>query len=170
MDANLGKLVAASAGAALCLIALMAWQLPTSGSPPGLDLRLIAIPPGELTVGPTGVVAAGRAIQVGDPPVHGDLEIENIAGQSLFVRLAALPSDRDLAGKVRLRAVAAGRTIASGALAALADPRGPGLRLPARGSARVEVSAWIAPGTSGYRGRILDVALDLRADPVGGRG
>src|ERR1044072_7702944 len=104
MDGNLAKLVAVCVGAIFCLVVLTAWRLPTDGSPPGLDLRLIAIPPGELTVEPTGVVASGRAMQAGGPAVHGELLVRNIAGRPLAVRIAALPSDRELARKVRLRA------------------------------------------------------------------
>jgi hypothetical protein len=150
MDGALGKLAAVCVGAVFCLVALTAWQPPTDGSPPGLDLRLIAIPPGELTVEPTGVVASARAMQAGGPAVHGELLVRNIAGRPLSVRVAALPSDRELARKVRLRA--------------------PGLRLPAHGSDRIDVSAWLPPGASGYRGGILDVTLDVRARPVGSGG
>jgi len=167
MDGNLGKLAAVGAGVGLCLIALTAWRLPTSGSPPGLDLRLIAVPPGELTVDPTGAVASARAMQAGDPPARGNLRVENIAGRPLTVRLSALPSDRALAGKLHLQAAANGETIATGTLASLA--RGPGFRLPARGAENVDLSAWVAAGTRGYRGGILDVTLEFRARPARGR-
>jgi len=170
MDRDVAKLVAAVVGVSLCLVALTAWQLPTSGSPPGLDLRLIAVPPGELIVEPTGVVALERGVQAGDPPINGSMQVENIGGQPLRVRLVALPSDSSLAGKVRIRAVVAGRPIAAGALASPEDPSGPGLRLPTRGLSQIDVSAWIAAGASGYRGRILDVTLELRAQPVEAEG
>jgi hypothetical protein len=166
MDGTLGKLVAVTVGVGLCLIALTAWRLPTSGSPPGLDLRLIAVPPGELTVEPTGVIASERGMQAGDPAAGGHLRVVNIGGRPLRVRLIALPSDRGLGGRVRLRAASAGRTLVAGRLSSLADPKGPGLRLPARGSGRIEVSAWMPAGASGYRGGILDVTLELRARPL----
>lgn len=102
-------------------------------------------------------------MQAGDPPHAGGFEITNIAGRPLRVRLVALPSNRGFARKVRLQATVAERTVAAGALAALATGRGRGLRLPAHGSRRIEVSARMAAGTRGYRGAILDVTLEFRA-------
>lgn len=160
------KIVAAMVGIGLCFVALGAWRLPTAGSPPGLDLRLIVVPPGELTVEPSGVVASARAMQAGDAPTGGSVEIENIAGRELLVRPVALPSLRGLARDVQLRIDACGKTIASGPLSSLGRPRGPGLRLPPRGTCRIEMTAWIEPGVTGYRGRILDVTLELRTRPL----
>jgi hypothetical protein len=167
MKANLGKLVAAAAGAGLCLVVLAGWGLPTSGSQPGLDLRLITVPPGELTMEPVGVLASARAMQAGDDLAQGTIEARNIAGRELLVHPVALPSVKALARTVRIRASIAGRTLASGTLASLERPRGAGIAIPARASRRIEVSAWIPPGTTGYRGRILDITLELRARPLG---
>jgi hypothetical protein len=167
MKADLGKLLAAIAGVGLCLLALAAWGLPTSGSPPGLDLRLIVAPPGELTVDPTGVIASARAMQAGDDPARGAIELSNIAGRPLLVRPIALPSVKGLAQTVRLRIATAGRTLAVGTLASLERPRGAGIEVPPRGSRRIELSAWMPAGTTGYRGRILDVTLELRSRPLG---
>lgn len=165
MRGNLGKLVAICAGVGLCLVALAAWRLPTSGSPPGLDMRLIMTPPGELTVDPVGVLASARAMQAGDAAASGVIEVRNIAGRRLLVSLVALPSERDLARTVRLRAVAGDGTLAGGTLASLDRPRA-GIEIPARGSRRIGVSAWVPPGQAGYRGRILDVTLELRSRPL----
>jgi hypothetical protein len=166
MKADLGKLVAATVGAGICLVALAAWGLPTSGSPPGLDLRLILAPPGELTVDPAGVLASARAMQAGDDPAEGVIELRNIAGRPLLVRPVALPSVKGLARTVRLRSTAGGRTLAAGTLAALERPHRPGVEIPARGSRRIDVSAWLPAEASGYRGRILDVTLELRSRPI----
>jgi hypothetical protein len=166
MKADLGKLVAAAVGMGLCLLALSAWGLPTSGSPPGLDLRLIVAPPGELTVDPAGVLASTRAMQAGDDPAEGVIEVKNIAGRRLLIHPIALPSMKGLAQTVRLRAATAGKTIAAGTLASLERSRGSGIELPAHGSRRIEVSAWMPPEAIGYRGRILDVTLELRSRPL----
>jgi hypothetical protein len=163
MKADLGKLVAAAVGAGLCLLALTAWGLPTSGSRPGLDLRLIVAPPGELTVDPAGVLVSARAMQAGDDPAEGVIEVKNIAGRTLVVRPVALPSVKGLARTVRLRAAAGGTTLAADTLASLERPLGPGIEIPPRGSRRIEVSASVPPGKTGYRGRILDVTLELRS-------
>jgi hypothetical protein len=167
MKADLGKLVAAAVGVGVCLLTLTAWGLPTSGSPPGLDLRLIVAPPGELTVDPAGVLASARAMQAGDDPARGAIEVRNIAGRPLLVRLVALPSVKELAQTIRLRSTVGARTLASGTLAALERPRGPGVEIPARGSRQIEVSAWLPAEATGYRGRILDVTLELRSRPMG---
>jgi hypothetical protein len=166
MKADLGKLVAAAVGVGLCLVALAGWGLPTSGSPAGLDLRLIVAPPGELTVDPAGVIASARAMQAGDEPTRGTIEVRNIAGRPLVLRPVALPSAKGPAQTVRLRAAAGDRTLAAGALASLGRPHGAGIEIPARGSRQIEVSAWIPPGETGYRGRILDVTLELRSRPA----
>jgi|GEM_PF-6466407 len=163
MKGNLAKLAAATAGVGLCIVALVAWRLPTSGSPPGLDLRLIVVPPGELTVDPIGVFASARAIQAGDEPISGTLNVTNIAGRQLLVRPVALPSVRGLARTVHLRVVAGDEVLADGTLASLERPRGAGLEIPARGSRQIEVSAWLPEGETGYRGRILDVTVELSA-------
>lgn len=165
MRADLGKLVAAAVGVGLCLLALAAWRLPTSGSPPGLDLRLIVVPPGELTVDPAGVLASARAMQAGDDPAKGAIEVKNIAGRRLLIHPVALPSVRGLAQTVRLRAASGEKTIAAGTLASLERPRGRGIEIPARGSRRIEISAWMPAESSGYRGRILDLTLELRSQP-----
>jgi hypothetical protein len=162
MELDPGKLVATMIGVGLCVVALAAWRLPAAGSPPGLDLRLIVIPPGELTVAPDGVVASARAMQAGDPPAEGSVEVENISGRTLIVRPVALPSVSGLGRAVQLRAVARGETIASGTPASLERPRGAGLRLAPRESCRVEVSTWMEPEMTGYRGRILDISLEFR--------
>ena len=167
MKADLGKLVAAAVGVGVCLLALTAWGLPTSGSPPGLDLRLIVAPPGELTVDPAGVLASGRAMQAGDDPARGILDVTNIAGRPLLVRSVALPSVKGLARTVRLRAAIGNRTLAAGTLASLEKPHGRRVEIPARGSRQIEVSAWLPAEASGYRGRILDVTLELRSRPIG---
>jgi hypothetical protein len=167
MKADLGKLVAAAIGVGSCLVALTAWGLPTSGSAPGLDLRLIMAPPGELTVEPAGVLASARAMQAGDDPVEAAVEVRNIAGRPLLVRPVALPSVRGLAPTVRLRAAAGDRALGAGTLASLERPRGPGVEIPARGSRQIDVSAWLPAEATGYRGRILDVTLELRAQPSG---
>jgi hypothetical protein len=167
MKADLGKLVAAAVGVGVCLVALTAWGLPTSGSPPGLDLRLIVAPPGELTVDPAGVLASARAMQAGDDPAEGVIEVRNIAGRPLLVQPIALPSVKGLARTVRLRSAIDDRTIAAGTLASLEGPRGPGVEIPARGTRQIDVSAWLPAEASGYRGRILDVTLELRSRPIG---
>lgn len=166
MKADLGKLVAAAIGVGACLVVLAAWGLPTSGSAPGLDLRLIMAPPGELTVKPAGVLASARAMQAGDDPIEATIGVRNIAGRPLFVRPVALPSAKDLAPTVRLRAAVDG-TLGAGTLASLERPRGPGVEIPARGSRQIDLSAWLPAEATGYRGRILDVTLELRARPTG---
>jgi len=167
MERDPGKLVAALVGVGLCTVALGAWRLPTAGSPPGLDMRLIVTPPGELTVEPDGVVASVRAMQAGDAPVEGSVEVRNVSGQSLLVRPVALPSVSGLGREVQLRAAACGKTVAAGALASLERPRGAGFLLAPRESCQVEVSTWMEPGAGGYRGRILDVSLEFRTRTLG---
>ncbi len=169
MKADLGKLVAATVGVGACLLALTAWGLPTQGSAPGLDLRLIVAPPGELTVDPAGVLASARAMQAGEGPARGAIEVRNIAGRPLLVRPVALPSVKELAQTVRLRAATGGRTLATGTLGSLERPRGPGVEVPAGGARRIAISAWLPPGETGYRGRILDVTIELRVRLAEGR-
>lgn len=166
MEGPAGKLVAATVGAGLCLVVLAGWGLPTAGTPPGLDLRLIAVPPGELALSRIGVLASTHAMQAGGDPVGGALEIENISGRPLRVAPVVLPSRAELAGKVRLRLSGRGRSATGSALTLQRPDPDVEIGLPPGGSARVEVVAWIAPGVGGYRGGILDLTLELRARPV----
>jgi hypothetical protein len=170
MTRDPGKLIAAMIGVGLCMAALTAWRLPTSGSPPGLDLRLIVDPPGELTIEPDGIVASARAMQAGDPAARGSIEVTNIAGQSLLVRPVALASVKGLARDVQMQATSRGKVIASGSLSSLERPRGAGLVLAPRESSRIELAAWVEPGVGGYRGRILDVTVELRSRVLERRG
>jgi hypothetical protein len=169
MPGRLSKSVASAVGIGLCLLALLAARLPTAGVPPGLDLRLIAVPPGELTVSPVGVLASGRAMQAGDRTA-GTLTVRNIAGQRLRLRLLALPSTRGgPARAVHLRATAAGAVLAEGSLAQGARSPRAGIEIPARGSRRIAIGAWLPAGARGYRGRVLDVTLEFRSRPAGRR-
>jgi hypothetical protein len=93
--------------------------------------------------------------------------VRNIAGRPLLVRPVALPSMKALARTVRLRIAAPGETFAAGTLASLERPRGAAIEIPARGPRRIDVSAWLPAEATGYRGRILDVTLELRSRPVG---
>lgn len=167
MKDDLGRLIALAIGVALCMLALAAWRLPSDGSRPGLDLRLIVAPPGELTVEPSGVIASVRAMQAGDDPARGVLEVRNIAGRPLLVRPVALPSVKGLARAVQLRAVSGDRVLADGPLAKLERPRGAGLEIPARGLRKIELSASMPAQETGYRGRILDITLELRSRTLG---
>lgn len=167
MKDDLGRLIAVAVGVGLCMLALAAWRLPSDGSRPGLDLRLIVAPPGELTVEPSGVIASVRAMQAGDDPARGVLEVRNIAGRRLLIRPVALPSVKGLARAVQLRAVSGDKVLADGPLVQLERPRGAGLEIPPRGVRKIEVSAWMPVEETGYRGRILDITLELRSKPLG---
>jgi hypothetical protein len=66
-----------------------------------------------------------------------------------------------------MRSAAGARTVTAGTLASLERPSGLGIEIPARGSRQIEISAWLPAEANGYRGRILDVTLELRARPSG---
>lgn len=169
MGGESAKPFAALAGVCLCLLALLAWRLPTDGSPPGLDLRLIAIPPGELTVEPVGVLASAQALQAGEEPIGDELSLRNIAGRRLLVRPVALASNRELANVVRVRIAAGNEILAEGTPASLRDDGERAIALSARAARRIEVEAWLPPGATEYRGRILDLTVEFHADRSGAR-
>jgi hypothetical protein len=164
------RLIGFVIGAGICLVALLAWRMPAPEGTLGADVRVIATPPGELMVKPDGVVLAGRAMRPGGEPAEGELEVQNLVGRPLIVRLRGLPSSRALDNDLRLRFRSAGRTIAAGSAGQLrAFSAGPGLRLGPASKARIEATMRLRRGDDRFAGQILDITLELQAKPVGGR-
>jgi hypothetical protein len=153
-----------AAGLVLAALALLSWRVPASGEELGLDVRLVAMPPGELLVEQTGPFVSGRALTPGGRAAEGSLTVRNIAGRRLAFRVRGLPSARGVDRILQVELRVGGRRLASGPLGDLRAWTGRSFELDASETAALTARAWLPEGTGrGWAGRILDVTVELRA-------
>lgn len=148
-------------GLLLALGAVLSWRVAAEGPSAGAEVRLLAVPPGELTVAPDGAFLAARGLRPGGPAAHGELSLANITGSPVAVRVRGLPSGRDLDRllRVKVRGVFAGRL---GQLRAWTRPFAMGER-----ERRVlDVRVWLPASAAGAAaGAAVDVTVELGVEP-----
>jgi hypothetical protein len=148
---------------------LLAWRVPASNGQLGADVRLVALPPGELTIAPTDFFLSARAMKPGDAPKSGVLRVHNITTGAVNVRVKALPSDRTLARAAHMELSSGGQVLASGSIAKLRSPSRP-MRIPLGKVASLRARVWIPRSARhGYEARFADVTLDLRTQVLKGQ-
>ena len=143
------------------LVALL--RIPQADGRLGADVRLVAIPPVELSTTASGAFLSGRHLEPGGEAATGKLPLRNDSAADTVVSFRALaPRDR-LSRLVTVELTANGHRLASGSLAQLRRWSG-SLRIPRGATRTVEASAWV-PGSvrSGYEGGSADITLDIRA-------
>jgi hypothetical protein len=150
-------------GLLLALGAVLSWRVTAEGAAVGAEVRLLAVPPGELTVAPAGAFLSARGLRPGGEPARGELRLGNIAGTPVSVGLRALPSGRDLDRALRVELISDGVRVYSGRLGTLRS----WTRLFAleRGERRaLSARVWV-PAATGDRaaGAVVDVTVELRA-------
>jgi hypothetical protein len=154
-----------AAGVVLAALALLSWRVPASGDELGLDLRLVATPPGELLVESSEPFLAGRGLVPGGDAAEGRLTVRNVAGRRLAFSVRGLPSARGLDGLLYLELRADDRRLASGPLGDLRAWTDRSFELEASESADLTARAWLPEDAGpGYEARILDVTVELRAE------
>jgi hypothetical protein len=153
-------------GIAVAALLVLAFRVPAEGGPLGAGMRLTTVAPGELEVSPTGTLLNARRLLPGADPAQATLDLRNVTGKDLRVRLRGLPANRDLDRLARLEVLApGGRALVRGPLARFRDWTA-ALRLPRSGSAGLTVRAWIpASVRTGFEGRDVDVTVEMRAVP-----
>jgi hypothetical protein len=155
-------------GLALAALLIFAMRVPASSQPLGTDVRMEAVRPGELDLGPKPMLLAAKGLQPGDE-VRGALPVRNITVGPVIVRLRARAASRDLDDVLHVELRAGRRRLGAGPLGALR-------RIPhgfeiGRGESRVlRARAWLPAGTRNFEGRSARISLRLRTELVRGVG
>jgi hypothetical protein len=154
-------------GIAIAALLVLALRVPAESGPLGAGMRLTSVAPGEVEVSPTGTLLNARRLLPGRAPARATVDLRNVTGTALRVRLRGLPSNGDLDHLTRIEVLApGGRPLVRGTLARFRDWTA-ALRLPRAGSAELSVRAWIpASVRTGYEGRDVDVTVEMRAVPA----
>jgi hypothetical protein len=163
----MSKWIGLAAGLAAAVVLLSTWQVPATGGTLGADVKLVATPPGELTLKPAGMLLSGSGLVAGGAAATGRLELRNITARKLWVRVRMLPSAADLDRVLRVESEDAGSPVAIGPLGKLRRWSRRRIAIEPGESRRVDVRVFVVRGASDYEGRIVDVTVELRARPVG---
>jgi hypothetical protein len=158
---------AAGAVAAATLVAI-GW-MPGAGGTLGLDVRVEATPTGELAVSPAGPVASAAGLRPGQGELRGRVTLLSQVGRAMTVRVRQRPSLGDADDALRVQLSSGGRVIYDGTAGGLRRPTRTRLSIAARGSAALDVRAWLpahAPG--GWSGRSVTLPLEY-AVSIGGK-
>jgi hypothetical protein len=150
-------------GLLVALAAVLSWRVAAEGAGVGAEVRFVAIPPGELTVEPAGTFLAARGLEPGGAAT-GRLELRNITGTPVVVRLRGLPSSRDLDASLRVELAAGDDVVFRGRLGRLRGWTAP-FALARAERRRLVARLWVAPGAGGkVAGAAVDVTVELRAE------
>lgn len=113
-----------------------------------------------------GALLQGNGLTAGGPAATGRLELRNITGRRLEVRVRLLPSAPDLDGVLRVELEDAGEPVAIGPLGRLRRWSRSAISIGAGESRRLDARASVLSGARNYEGRIIDVTVELRARAV----
>lgn len=148
-------------GVALVAVAMALLRVPAEAADTGLELRIGALPNGELAVKPLGDAVRADDLRRGER-ARGFVTITNQTAESAPVRMRVGYDDHIGARSVRVAISDRGRTHYRGALARLRDPARVGGALAAGESRRLRIEAGIDPDAErGWRGAIVDAELEL---------
>ena len=164
----IAKWTGLTVGLAVAVALVVTWRVPATSGTLGADVKLVATPPGELTLKPAGAFLEGRRLTAGGAAATGRLELRNITARTLAVRVRLLPSVADLDGALRIELEDAGRPVAIGRLGGLRRASRPALRIGPGESRRLDARAFVIRRAGDYEGRMVDVTVELRARPVRG--
>lgn len=161
------KWIGLTVGLAMAVVLLTSWRVPATSGTLGADVQLVATPPGELTLEPSGAFLQGNGLAAGGAAGTGRLELRNITGRTLAVSVRLLPSAADLDRALHVELGDAGGPVARGPLGKLRRWSLRTIHVGPGESKRLDARASIAQGAANYEGRIVDVTVELRARPVG---
>lgn len=158
------RLIGSAIGIGICLLVLISWRIPTSGTELGADLRVVPTPPGELTITPAGTALDSPGLKPG-VEASGSFTVTNITGRRLHVELRALPSTHALDATLSFTIASGGATAAEGTAGQLRNFAGPGFDIAPQQRREVEVTARLDDAAES-EGRIVDVSLEFAARVV----
>jgi hypothetical protein len=123
---------------------------------------------GELSAEPAGPVVQASGLEPGAAR-SGRTALRNETGATLRVAVRALPSTHDADRVLRLELTGGGHPVYRGALGGLRGFSPATFTIAPGHKAELTVRASLPRGASGWRGRMVDVPLELRSTPVRGR-
>jgi hypothetical protein len=135
------------------------------GAAVGADARFVVVPPGELTVAPTGTFLSARRLRPGGPAASGELRLRNIAGTPVSVGLRGLPSAGDLDRLLRVEIESSHGLVFDGRLGGLRSWT-PRFRLARSERSALRARVWLpASAVGAAAGAAVDVTVELRVAP-----
>jgi hypothetical protein len=150
------------------IVLAFAGRLPAGGGPLGLDLALATGPTGELSVAPSGAVAAVEGITPGSGSLSATVSLLNQTDAQLVVRVRARVTIGDPLRALHFELSGDRGTLYSGTLAGLDSFTRGGLVLAPHAIGRLRVHAWVPPGApAGWQGRSERVTLDYSSSVAG---
>lgn len=164
---RIAKAIGLALGIVAVVVAVSAWEVRSTGAALGADVQVVAVPPGELILEPSGAFLSAHGLHPGRA-AEGRLRVRNITVRPARVRVRALPSGRDLDDVLHAEVMAGGRRIARGTLGQLRawSRRSPALAVGEVGA--LTMRTWLARDAADrYRGAIASITLELRADVEG---
>jgi hypothetical protein len=153
--------------AGLCAVGLAVshWSLRSTVGTLGAEVRVSAVPTGELSVSRVDPFLVGRDLHPGGrKAAEGTVSVTNITAAGRTVRVRALPSATDLDGLLEVSVTAGGERLYHGTLGGLRHWTRASAALASGKSVKLEVrTPLLATARQGYAGRIEDVQLELRS-------
>jgi hypothetical protein len=155
-------------GILIVVVALGHLTIRSTGRTLGAELRIALVPSGETQVSRIGPFLVATDMRPHGRMERGAVSVANTAGKTLAFRVRAKPSAPDLDKLVRVDVSAGGGQVYRGTLGALRSWTRQGFMLQSGARTRLELRVWLpASVAGGYRGRIEDVDLELKAgDPA----
>ena len=157
------RVLALTAGVAVSALALLAWRVPASQRTLGTDVTLEATQPGELRVRPQGPFASAHDLRPGGRPVRATLSVANAADLPLGVAVSARPGRGEASRALWVEVRVGSRVLARGPVSGLGRPSRRRFALARRGTARVQVTAWLPDSARGpLRARLATARIGFQ--------
>jgi hypothetical protein len=151
----------AAIGLAVVAVLVLHWRVPQGGGEPGVDVRLLAAPTGELAVSPVGAFVTATGLTPSSQPSAGRVTIRNQTAKRLSVAVELTAASTELDDVVAVRLTTPATTTGLRRLRELHGDQPALLHLAPGQEETVTVAVSVVPGLSGYGGRAADVAVRL---------
>lgn len=163
------KWIGLAAGILLAAGLVHTWQIPAEGGVIGADVRLAALPAGELQLRPTAVFLSGHGLVPGGRGARGSIRVTNITGTPVAVDARLTPSSPALDRALSVRLDTAARRLLAGPLGELRRWRRLDLRLDPGETAALQARVTIPrnPAAAEAGGQTVEVTTELRARRAG---
>ena len=164
LTARPAKAVAVLLGLLVPLLTVGAHRVPAGTGKLGFDVEITSGGTGELSVTPQGRVALASGLVPGGPSAAGQVVVRNQTAARLGIAPAAIAPEGEADRSVWIGVTRDGRTLASGPLTVMRDPRGPALTLAPGERARLRLYTWLPKDApAGWAGRVAQVQVGWRA-------